>query len=88
MFFTHCFLSCFKRPHCTSKTLHLREPLSVRPRCEAGLLLLPEAELLNGRSLGLSLPTDSRFHQPTQAAVGSPKLQADFPCAARSHIAE
>ena len=42
-----------------------------------------EAELSMGKSLGLGLPADSRFHQLTEAAAYSPKLQADFPCTAR-----
>lgn len=39
--------------------------------------------MLMGKSLGLGLPADSRFHQQTQAAVDSLKLQADFLCAAQ-----
>lgn len=81
MLSTHCFFSCFKRPCCTSRKLHLREPCSVCPCCEVGLQLSPAAELLMGKSLGLRLLTDSCFHQQTQAAADSPKLQADFPCA-------
>lgn len=83
MLSARCFLSCFKRSCCTSKKPHLREPCGVCPRREVGLWLSPEAELLMGKSLGLSLPVDSHFHQQTQAAMDSPKLQADFPCAAR-----
>lgn len=81
MLSVHCFLSHFKRPCCTSKKLHLREPCSVCPCREVGLQLSPVAELLMGKLLGLVLLTDSCFHQQTQAAAESPKLQADFPCA-------
>lgn len=83
MLSTHCFLSCFKRPCCTSKKLHLREPCSVCPCPEVGLRLSLEAELLMGKSLGLGLLADSRFHQQTQSGADSLKLQADFPCTAQ-----
>lgn len=48
-----------------------------------GLWLSPEAELVIGKWLGLGLLTESHFHQQTQAAVGSWKLQAEFLCAAQ-----
>lgn len=79
----HTFLCCSKRPTCLGRKLCLREPRSVHPHREEGLQLSLEAELLTGKSLGLGLPADSRFHQHTQAAAESMKLQADFLCAAR-----
>lgn len=79
MLSAHCFLSCF----CTSKELHLREPCGAHPCWEMGLWLSPEAEPVIGKWLGLGLQTDSRFHQQTQAAVDSLKLQAEFPSAAQ-----
>lgn len=78
----HAFLCCSKRPSCTCK-LCLSEPRGVCPCCEEGLQLSLEAGLLMGKSLGLGLPADSHFHQHTQAAAESTKLQADFLCAAR-----
>lgn len=45
--------------------------------------LSPEAEPVIGKWLGLGLLTESHFHQQTQAAVDSLKLQAEFACAAQ-----
>lgn len=36
-----------------------------------------------GKPPGLGLPADSHYHQQTQAAADSPKVQAEFLCAAQ-----